>query len=433
MTVRSWPLPLLAFMSLAPLRAADAPRADLTIYYTHDALGYLESCGCAGPVIGLADLITELTTRRAAAGTPALTLDGGNLSSDQRRGRIVWDALVRGKYDLVGFGPSDLGWTHEYWPVVFEKKLPVLVGPWFDPANNLSKGIAVARWSRKLGDLTVGVTSFGPHTSLVDADFKATLKTLHELRATCDVVVLLSYHELSADRVFIKTGVLGEADLVIGCRGCEILEVPEQVGQTWLLPAAPQGRRFGVVKVTATPADAELAKTGRRKQLAISFESVTPKPTAKPDDPIVRDTQEQLRLEQRLLLAKGIEPDLDAMAKYGYVPSDRCAVCHREAYVAWGRSQHAHALKTLIAKDGLRDECLNCHSEEWRATKHFLTPTMPERGVECITCHGNGLEHLFISRKDTIEPGDTKVCAGCHTKVTDPAFDADKRWEAIKH
>jgi hypothetical protein len=58
---------LLAAVSPAPLRAADAPRADLTIYYSQDALGYLESCGCAGPVIGLADLVTEFGDRAAFA------------------------------------------------------------------------------------------------------------------------------------------------------------------------------------------------------------------------------------------------------------------------------------------------------------------------------------------------------------------------------
>lgn len=268
---------------------------------------------------------------------------------------------------------------------------------------------------------------------MVEAELQATVKALHELRGECDVVVLLSYHDLAADRDLVRGGPLGEADMIIGCRGSEILEMPERVGHTWLMPSAPQGRRFGVVKVTAAPADAVTAESGRSRALAITLESVTPKPTATPDDPIVKDTREQQRLEQRLFLAKGIEPDLDAMAKYGYVPSDRCAVCHREAYVTWGNSKHAHALKTLIDKDGIRPECLACHSEEYRQTKHFLTPTMPERGVECITCHGNGLEHLFIPRKDTIEHGDTKLCVTCHTKVTDPAFDAAKRWATVQH
>jgi len=296
----------------------------------------------------------------------------------------------------------------------------------------------VPRFTNKLGDLTIGVTSCGPTNDTDNAAIDAVTKVLNNLRASCDVVVLVSYHDLWADRGLVQHGIMAQADLIVGCHGSEILEQPEQVGATWFLPSAPQGRRFGVVKITASPlgtapADAELAKAGRHQRLAISFESVTPKQTAKPDDPIVKDTQEQLRLEQRLFRADGIEQDLDAIATYGYVPSDRCAVCHREQYVAWGRSKHAHALKTLIDKQSIRPECLACHSWEYQQTKHFLTPTMPERGVECITCHGNGLEHLFISRKDTIEPGDTKVCAGCHTKVTDPAFDADKRWEAIKH
>ncbi|MBI5833254.1 MAG: hypothetical protein HZB16_13235 [Armatimonadetes bacterium] len=432
-THRSLALAALAGLSLLAGLAADPAKPGFTLYYTHDAMGYLESCGCAGPVIGLADMVNELMARRKAVTGPTLTLDGGNLSKDQSRGRIVWDALSRGGYDVVAFGPSDVAWQHEYWPMVFEKKLPVLVGPWFQHGNNLANGIAVPRWTKKLGDLTVGVTSSGPRAEVVDKEVKATQAVLAELRKTCDVVILVSYHDIGVERALVDTGLLGDADLVIGCRGCALLENPEQTRNTWFLPEAPQGRRFGQLKLSVSPADAALAQTGRKYKLALAYESITPKQSAKADDPIVADTRKQQQREARIQVAKGYDSDLDVMAKYGYVPSDRCATCHREQYVAWGRSRHAQAFRTLLDKKALRDECLPCHAYEIKATGKFLTPTKQERGVECIACHGNGMVHLYIPRKDTIDRGDRTLCVGCHTQVNDPNWDAEKRWAAIAH
>lgn len=423
---------ILACLLTASAFAAAPPKPALLLYYTHDAQGYLASCGCSGPVLGLADLVGDLQARRKQAGVPTLTLEGGNLSSDQRRGRIVWDALVRGQYDAVAFGPSDLGWQHEYWPMVQPNQLPVILGGWFQPNNNLARGIAVSRWTKQLGQLTVGVTSTGPRTDVVAAAMQATHTELKALRKVADVVVLFSYHDLSIDRGLVQHGLLADADLIIGCHGAEILEQPEQVERTWFLPAAPQGRRYGQVSLSTAPADEATAKTGRRKSLSLTFESLTPPQRARADDPLVKDTQAEYRREQRLTLAKGVEADLDAMA-YGHVPSDRCAVCHRQEYLAWGRSQHAHALRTLLTKDAIRPECLPCHYQAWRETMKFFTPATPERGVECVSCHGNGLEHLFISRRDTIGHGDLKVCLDCHTQAHDPGWEAAKRWEAIKH
>jgi len=425
---------LLAGLVAAALASAAEPaKPSAILYYTHDARGFLESCGCAGPVIGLADMVNELVARRGQDGVPTLAIDGGNLSSDQSRGRVVWDALVRAKYDVVSFGPSDLGWAHEYWPVVFEKRLPVLVGPWYKPGNNLANGIAAPAWTKKVGDLTVGVTSTGPRAEVVDAEVQAAAKALRELRGKCDVVVLVSYHELWVDRALAQAGVLSDADLVLGCRGSEVLERPELVGATSFLPFAPQGRRFGQVKLSVAPADAALAQTGRKYKLTLAYESITPRQTAKADDPIVADTRRQQQRESRIQVAKGYDSDLDVMAQHGYVPSDRCATCHREQYVAWGRSRHAQAFRTLLDKKALRDECLPCHSYEIKATGKFLTPTKQERGVECIACHGNGMVHLYIPRKGTIDRGDKSTCVGCHTKVNDPNWDADKRWAAIAH
>lgn len=92
---------------------------------------------------------------------------------------------------------------------------------------------------------------------------------------------------------------------------------------------------------------------------------------------------------------------------------------HQE-YADWIDSKHSKALRLLLEKHikdnrrgQLTDECLECHSTDYRHAKKQSKPTLESArfGVTCVACHEpHGLDKMSSLTKD----GPYK-CSGCHT------------------
>jgi len=91
---------------------------------------------------------------------------------------------------------------------------------------------------------------------------------------------------------------------------------------------------------------------------------------------------------------------------------------HQE-FSDWGKSKHAKAHTLLVEnykKDGdrgeLKDECLQCHSTEYRNASADARPDLDHVrfGITCITCHE---PHGHDKKSPTFGDGST-VCAQCH-------------------
>ena len=93
-----------------------------------------------------------------------------------------------------------------------------------------------------------------------------------------------------------------------------------------------------------------------------------------------------------------------------------------------------HAVETLAAKQRLVPECLPCHSEQYRRTGKFVAGWGQADGVQCSTCHGEGVVHSLLERKDQIvrDPGEG-LCVRCHDTAHDESFDLARDRERVKH
>jgi len=89
---------------------------------------------------------------------------------------------------------------------------------------------------------------------------------------------------------------------------------------------------------------------------------------------------------------------------------------HQE-FADWNNSKHSKSLKLLLEKESpergeLKDECLECHSTDYRFAKEGQKPNLKtaKYGVTCVACHD---PHGFDKKLSLMQKG-TFVCGGCH-------------------
>jgi predicted CXXCH cytochrome family protein len=106
------------------------------------------------------------------------------------------------------------------------------------------------------------------------------------------------------------------------------------------------------------------------------------------------------------------------------VSSAQCGVCHQSChglcgenhhpqYEQWSTSAHAQALWAALFDPNFVDECLQCHSVEYRLAPEGHKPTGSEvtYSIECVACHGpHGSPYVGQLR---LPP--RLLCADCHT------------------
>jgi len=149
--------------------------------------------------------------------------------------------------------------------------------------------------------------------------------------------------------------------------------------------------------------------------------------------------------------------------EYKYEGAASCKVCHSKAamggeeYLAWEKTSHAKAFKTLaseeamkIAKDkGIEDpakapECLKCHTVAHGVDKKFVGAKLtPEEGVSCEACHGPGEKYknmkVMKSHDESVANGlvtpNETTCKACHNEEspTYKEFKFEEAKKAIKH
>jgi len=116
------------------------------------------------------------------------------------------------------------------------------------------------------------------------------------------------------------------------------------------------------------------------------------------------------------------------------VGASTCGKCHPKAYQSWKASRHAQAQATLPADHEGDLRCTQCHGEK----------TLPSTGVQCESCHGQGLyyasKHVMrdaeLSRiVGLVIPSPAQVCSRCHNENTPRIrpFDAQASWGLITH
>lgn len=112
-----------------------------------------------------------------------------------------------------------------------------------------------------------------------------------------------------------------------------------------------------------------------------------------------------------------------------YVAPSACADCHSIEFAAWKKRRHAHAFATLEQSGRAKDrQCLACHTTGFTTTGgfHSREQTPDLAGVGCQVCHRFELDEHGGGGFSGYPP-DEETCRECHTKLTDPGFDFEKR------
>ena len=97
-----------------------------------------------------------------------------------------------------------------------------------------------------------------------------------------------------------------------------------------------------------------------------------------------------------------------------------CGGCHTDphhpTFDEWQLSKHATALEGLRANPFANDECLECHSQDYRAAVEDgqTPPTLDtaQLSIECATCHD---PHGGVAQANQLRKPIGNLCGECHT------------------
>jgi hypothetical protein len=401
--------------------------ADLTILYTNDTRGVLQACGCSHGVLGGLDRRATLVQRVRARGGAVVLVDSGNLADEPAAARLVVEAMAGMGYDAVGLGPLDLQREEVVLREAEAWKLPLIVS---NPGERRFPPFVARCRGLRAGEHRVGMVALAPRPDgEPDKDPGAALRPLLvQVRAENDLVILLSQQGRAADEAQVRAQAEeGLIDLLIGNAEAKDLREPLVVGRTWLLPTSEKGYYVGQVEVVwhdGAP--------------GFSFHRV-PLDATVPADPalaarIGQYYAAQAQALQDASLRDGAAAEVAQWVEDRYAPASRCQPCHARAFEQWQQHRHARAVESLRAKQRLVPECLRCHSELYRRTGKVASNLGSADGVQCSTCHGDGLIHCLLpgpKRIDRAVP--TRVCVSCHDAEHDPDFNERAARTALRH
>lgn len=424
------PEPLTGVLALALLGLVGGGIGDskrplaFTLILTGNPRGALQSCGCAGQRAGGLARRVSLIKRLKRTKPEAVLLDAGNQASEAEAAEVILAVLAKCGYNAVAVGRMDVEVGERYVKAAERYRIP-LVPP--DREKDTPSHVASFKLVVRAG-LRVGVSSAGPvlgtngeqrpnSSRPLCTSIEATLKAM---AGRADVAVLLTDHGANNEVRVLAAGSEPRLPLIVVCLG--LREVVERSG-VWFVPAPASGDQ--VVLLTGRQVDGRLKLTVER--IAVT--------AAEDEDPEARGLIEQYyanRYQEVVIAAALSPPHWDKMAS---ATREECKECHAATVRSVSPHRHGKALLTLKAKERLVPECLTCHSELFRRTKRFH-PDDPFawNGVECATCHGDGILHSQIGTKDTItRKVPEEVCRGCHDKEHDPGFEYEEKLRAIQH
>lgn len=268
-------------------------------------------------------------------------------------------------------------------------------------------------------------------------------KLVPALKQKADVIVALVAMDLDKARQVPKKA--RDIDLVLGGDSTpgrtgmqtRIDDFPEdtQIGRARVLYAADQGKFLGEVRLFF---DAKRTiVSSQRALIGLTREW--------PDDPKMAELMESVKVAineynkvQTLAQSPFAAPAAPAAAppvEPTYAGSERCVVCHEQAFAVWAKSGHAHAFQTLIAnQQDYNPECLPCHTIGYNHRGGFVSPqaTPALINVGCEACHGPGSRH-----PDPVQKGygrtDTLSCVTCHTRERSPDYVPAEYIPKIQH
>lgn len=426
----------------------------LSLAFSGNGKGRLESCGCTGVVAGgLTRRASEIAERRASRGEDyaPLVLELGDFLThaapsrldpvQQAEQELYLELLASMGTDAVVLGQGEFlrghGWFHD---------AATRVGLATVSANIFHAGECVAEPHRILrrGNLRVGIVGFSEpwleerdHRTFgeVTRDLRVALdptlleRSLTELRASADLTVLAG--RLGAETLRDVLERYGDRiDVVITTdarsrQGAPVLQrgtVGGFVGRTLILFHLMADRALTLVELALQPGQV----------LGFEVENVVLDADV-PNHPDVAERLDrfyaelaQLSRNQSGYAAKKFLSD--PWVADDFVDEATCHACHPKETEQWLSTPHASAFSTLVRLGRQNNPgCVQCHVTGfgWESGYPIWSPDPAHRNVGCQACHGSGGRHLLQPEKGNIRSTPTRdVCTECHDDKHSPLFTA---------
>lgn len=346
-----------------------------------------------------------------------MLLDLGNLAVDETKYPMVLDVAKMIGYDLLVYGPMDLAVRPDVADLMTQRRLgicrpvPGTDGPHIWAGTVGAREVAVVH-------LVEALHSPGPRpVQEADAPLTACLRSA---RRSADYVVLVTRLGLTGVRRLLADDAVADlVDLVMEADEAVSSPTPVEISGTPVILPRRGGSDVGRLAVTFRD---------QEPSIAVEWRTVT---REAPRDRRVHDAV------TRLLAASpedGRASSLLPKTEWGFVPATTCAQCHPPEAEAWAKSAHAQAVESLRREGRFEPSCLRCHSEYYRRNQQASALPAREDGVQCATCHGDGIVHAHTqARADILLNGEPGLCVDCHTEERSPRFQLETYLRRSSH
>jgi len=345
----------------------------LRIAYTTDTGGQLDTCGCAAGQFGGLARRASLLRSLAPAGVPLVAIDGGGVVTDYRQAPYFAEAYAAMGYGLVLATSTD-----------GERLVAELAARGVTALQRLTPASdqALPTVPIDLADGRQLLVIASPEGAVPLPALAGRVRRAVEGADRAGTVVLLATRLDAAGNQRLASGLGDAVDLIVGASTpARTRNYGEPIPEGKAVSAVSQGKALTVTDVYLEP--------DGRKRIQARFEPVSP---GLIEDPAVKAIVERYYAEA----APASRPGAAATgaAEREWADAETCGTCHAKELEAWKGSAHARAVGTLADAGRLVDECLACHSEDFRRRGAFdPARPVPGDGVTCATCHGDGVIH----------------------------------------
>ncbi len=403
----------------------------LTVIFTGNTNGVLESCRCPGNLFGgLVHRKTVIDSLRLVY-PDAVVVDAGDflpVDPDTLKSEFVIQAMKLCGYNAIALGDQDLCMSIDF---IRRQNLPLLctnreteritfetsIPPSVPLIRNGKKVLITGFFGPTLRDLIQGDCRLG--NGFMDP-IETWRYVIEPVRSSYDFVIVLSHQGYDSDLAMLDE--IDEIDFLVSGHSQVLLEKPEKYGNTWIAAAGKNAEYVGLAKFRISDEGFTLSEYRMIPLVADNVgESVE----------IVELVTEYNLLHRKRLRKRALA------AGRRYYGNDVCIKCHETEYSSWKSTPHSNALQTLInAGKEKTASCLECHTTGFGFPGGYdeSDSLSAQAGVGCEECH------IVVTGQEGFSGGlhkslavSQQQCLHCHIKPHILHFDFKNMREKVKH
>ena len=386
-------------------------RADVAILFTGSTRGEFEPCGCGGVFEGGFARRSVVIDRLRRINPELLLVDTGDIvsSGSPAQTEFIAQAYEALHYDAIGLGEGELrGGTEVLYQYAERYNLPLVCSNLkFKTPTMIREFVGLERAGRKIAVISVVADRWLAilpqklrDRFTYETPVKALRRLVPQLKRDYSAVVLLSHLGPSVRETLDPRDLEG-IDLWIDNGGHQWAQrMAPRATQAVLAPKTPDETCLFIDRTPPLMVSwhndrmvgiAGIKWQGRR--LSIPIARMIPLEKGMVEDKKFLEIYDAYKYVSRQEMVRLFTTPTTTSTRpdaFQYVPSKKCAPCHRQIYDFWKTTQHAHAFETLVKSNRDADlNCWACHTVGFREDTGFRNPiaTPDLVDVGCQNCH----------------------------------------------